>query len=135
MTCKGNNTYQLMDSKALASCVLLLHLLIVLGACDIIPKAKDSGTNAIRLQGMDANNPHRNDKTHHVAHVHEKKSMHDPSLSSSHMMHQMDPRTTVFFVLDDMSSPYLWPREQADAIPFSLAKLPRDFSCDSPTSP
>ena len=30
MTCKGNNTYQLMDSKALVSCVLLLHLLIVL---------------------------------------------------------------------------------------------------------
>ncbi|XP_027173563.1 BURP domain protein USPL1-like [Coffea eugenioides] len=132
-----------MDSKALVSCVLLLHLLIVLGACDIIPKAKDSGTNAIRLQGMDANNPHRNDKTHHVAHVHEKKSMHDPSLSSSHMMHQMDPRATVFFVLDDLklgktlsilfpdgdpsplSSPDLWPREQADAIPFSLAKLPQ----------
>ena len=92
---------------------------------------------------MDANNPHRNDKTHHVAHVHEKKSMHHPSLSSSHMMHQIDARKTMFFVLDDLklgktmsilfpdgdpsplSSPYLWPREQADAIPFSLAKLPQ----------
>ncbi|XP_027174300.1 uncharacterized protein LOC113773900 [Coffea eugenioides] len=132
-----------MDSEVLASCILFLHLLIVLGACDIIPKAKDSGTNAIRLQGMDANNPYRNDETHLVAHIHEKKSMHDPSLSSSHMMHQIDPRTTMFFVLDDLklgktmsilfpdgdpsplSSPYLWPREQADAIPFSLAKLPQ----------
>lgn len=131
-----------MDSKELACWILLLHLLVVLGTCDIIPKAED-GTNAIRLQGLDVNSPHRNDKRCDVNHVQEKKSsMHDPSHSSSHTMRQMDPRATVFSSSDDLkpgktmsiffpdgdpsplSSPYLWPREQADAIPFSLAKLP-----------
>ncbi|XP_027173717.1 BURP domain protein USPL1-like [Coffea eugenioides] len=129
-----------MDSKGLACWNLLFHLLIVLGTCDFVPV---DGTNAIRHQRMDVNNPQRNSKRDHVAHVQEKMSMHDHSHSSSHGMHQMDPTTTVFFVFDDLklgktmsilfpdgdpsplSSPYLWPREQADPIPFSLAKLPQ----------
>nr|XP_027100884.1 uncharacterized protein LOC113720041 [Coffea arabica] len=88
-----------MDSKGLACWNLLFHLLIVLGTCDFVPV---DGTNAIRHQRMDVNNPQRNSKRDHVAHVQEKMSMHDHSHSSSHGMHQMDPTTTVFFVFDDL---------------------------------
>ncbi|KAL3534548.1 hypothetical protein ACH5RR_003009 [Cinchona calisaya] len=91
-----------MDPKRIAFGSLLLSLLIVLGTCDF-------------------------DRHSH---------------SSSHMMHHMDSATNVFFVADDLklgktmpiyfpdgnpnplSSPYLLPKYEADAIPFSLKQLP-----------
>ncbi|KAL2254735.1 BURP domain-containing protein BNM2A-like [Sesamum indicum] len=110
----------------LALCSLLLHLLILLAACD----GSDSGTKDVDIQSSPGGHNHNAHADMRIEQVH--------SHSSSHM-HHVDSSLIVFFFLEDLKlgntipvyfprresevSPHLLPREEADAIPFSSQEL------------
>ncbi|KAE9586647.1 putative BURP domain-containing protein [Lupinus albus] len=115
--------------------ILFLHLLVIL--CSYGDQAREFALE----DGDNKVSSNIKDIIHHDEHTH------------AHVMNHIDPSLMVFFTLKDFkagkrmpihfpkrdpeTSPKLWPKEQADSIPFSLNQLPyllKLFSF-SPNSP
>ncbi|CAL0318952.1 unnamed protein product [Lupinus luteus] len=124
-------------------CILFLHLLCSYGAQSRELAETENKLFEVPLEGVHKVSTNIQDIHHEHAHAH----------AHAHTMTDIDPSLMVFFTLkqfkvgkrmpihfpkrDPATSPKLWPKEQADSLPFSLNRLPyllKLFSF-SPNSP